>query len=362
MRDASTSYSSQDTHQPILYILLLPHSLLWNVIYIVVMLCGIYVCWLQYRRYLANPAVVSVERDFYDWNGTLPSLTFCYRDNNLQLDKADEFIERTWNLSAEIAEHNETHHYYLEFLNLLTEADIYTVGELLRFQEDPTLQRLDLAETIKSVISDHDHYVSSFDRDWELAPQRVQTERGICYTVNSVQQDFPHQLSSSSSSSLRTNKTAPLQCNFIQDQCFMKLDVFGFNASVAIHSFYEPVRYETSFYELGHVDEIVTTFKLLETINDGLVRELTYPQRKCLFYEETEGVPQEKGKERNPLVEGEEVEEDVVVTGGSQRAITVDEGGIAIYSLNLCLLKCRAEVAIALCGCKPHFYPFLCEW
>lgn len=54
------------------------------------------------------------------------------------------------------------------------------------------------------------------------------------------------------------------------------------------------------------------------------LRSLTVAQRKCLFYDE--------------LI-----------------------GGIRGYNVNVCRMKCRAEAAIKLCGCKPHFYSFISE-
>lgn len=322
--------------------------------------CGVYVCLLQYRRYLANPAVVSVERDFYDWNGTLPSITFCYTDN-LSTDKANEFISTTWNVEEN--PEDEKYQYYRAFLEILMSSTVYNLAELLLYHDDPTLQAVDFETTIKLLTSEHDHYVSSFLKDdMDLIPEPILTERGLCYTVNSLQRDLlsirnsrrhESSLANIVGADVVANKTIPIQCNFVQDQCFMKLDIFGFNASIAVHSFYEPIRYETSFYDLGHDDEIVTTFKLLETINDDLVRDLTFAQRKCLFYDE-----QQYGAQPD----------DVLSVGGQgarrRTGITVDDGNEisnSVYSLNLCLLKCRAEMAIALCGCKPHFYPFIGE-
>lgn len=303
-----------------------------------VMVCGLFVCLLQYRRYQANPSVVSVERDFYDWNGTLPSLTFCYEEN-LSLEKADELIKATWSIADNTT---DKYWYYKDFLLLLINANIFNVFDLLPYAGDSSLDYLDFEATIKLLAIEHDHYLSSFIRDMELIPKAIQTERGICYTVNSLQSDFA---SSSSPSSFSVgNSTAPIVCNFVQDQCFMKLDIFGLNASIAIHSYYEPLRYETFLYPLGHDEDVQTTFKLLETVNDGLVRELSYSQRKCLFYDEIDG--DLTGKRRR-----------------HRQSHTIDRSGggasNSIYSLNLCLLECRAEMAIALCGCKPHFYPFI---
>lgn len=301
------------------------------------MLCGIYVCLVQLNRYQANPSVVSVERDFYDWNGTLPSITFCYADN-LSADKADEYLRATWNAE----EDTEKYLYYKEFLSLLVNSNIYNFSEMLSYLDDPSLVRLDLEATIKLLISEHDHYVSSFVKDTDLTtPRAIQTERGICYTVNSVQSDIFSSSSSSPSPSQVTNKTDPILCNFVQDQCFMKLDIFGFNTSIAVHSFHELLRFETFLYQVGHDDEMATTFKLLQTINDDLVRDLKFTQRKCLFYDESH--------------------RDVMVAGGQGRSgrRAIDGTSNSVYSLNLCLLECRMESAIALCGCKPHFYPFI---
>lgn len=295
---------------------------------------GIYVCLLQYHRYSANPIVVSVERDFHAWNGTLPSITFCYLDN-LSPENTDDYINRTWHITQESSTDadgdTEKYLYYKEFLSVLLETNIYNLPELLSYSADATLKDLDLLVVIKTILNEHDHYVNSFEKDLDPAP--IITERGVCYTVNSMQTDF---MSLSGGNNNKTTNT-PIGCNFMQDQCFMKLDIFGFNTSIAIHSPFEPIRYENFFYELSHDADIVTAFKLLETINDESVRDLTFAQRKCLFYDE----PQERMRAET-------------VPGGD--SIAVGKSVNSIYSQNLCLLKRRAERAVSLCGCKPHFY------
>lgn len=54
------------------------------------------------------------------------------------------------------------------------------------------------------------------------------------------------------------------------------------------------------------------------------LRALSRSQRKCLFYDESEAT-------------------------------------FPGYNVNLCRLKCHAEEAIKLCGCRPHFYYFISE-
>lgn len=307
---------------------------------------GIYVCLVQYHRYWANPIVVSVERDFHAWNGTLPSLTFCYLDN-LSPENADDYINRTWHVTQESSSTDddgdtEKYLYYKEFLSLLLDANIYNLPALQKFSADATLKDLDLQVAIRTILSERDHYVSSFDNDLDLVPRAILTERGLCYTVNSMQADIMP-LADTISEGNNNQTTSPIGCNFMQDQCFLKLDIYGFNTSIAIHSPYEPIRYENYFYELADDSDIVAAFKLLETTNDDLVRDLTLAQRKCLFYDE----PQEEKEEQ--IMRAERLLRGDSDAGGKSSANSV-------YSQNLCLLKCRANRAVSLCGCKPHFY------
>lgn len=52
----------------------------------------LYTCRYQWNRYVANPTVISLERDYRSWNGTLPSVTLCYL-NKIDPSKADQFIQ-----------------------------------------------------------------------------------------------------------------------------------------------------------------------------------------------------------------------------------------------------------------------------
>lgn len=42
---------------------------------------------------MARPTVISLERDFRNWNVTLPAITVCYGDK-VNKSKAEEFIEK----------------------------------------------------------------------------------------------------------------------------------------------------------------------------------------------------------------------------------------------------------------------------
>lgn len=63
--------------------------------FVTIVFCGygIYTtCSYQWNRYVANPTVIALERDFRNWNGTLPAVTLCY---SIKVDpqRADAFIQ-----------------------------------------------------------------------------------------------------------------------------------------------------------------------------------------------------------------------------------------------------------------------------
>lgn len=44
------------------------------------------------NRFIANPTVIVIDRDFRNWNETLPSLTLCY-DTRVDPEIANSYIE-----------------------------------------------------------------------------------------------------------------------------------------------------------------------------------------------------------------------------------------------------------------------------
>lgn len=279
---------------------------------------GLYVCHVQYSRYRARPTVVSLERDFHNWNGTLPSITFCYSEN-VPGSQIEQVIRDNWGVNLTEDEYK----YYEDFLTVLLNADLISLNALEPFYGDPKLRDVDFLATIAKLVSPREQYVSAFERNAKLEAVPVITERGLCYTVNSVQSQLFALTQTRGDAVDLTDPFQPVKCNFVKSQCFIKLDVYGFNATISIHSPMEPIRYELFAYQMGHIDEITALYMLLETINDDAVRALNVLQRKCLFHDEP------------------------------------NAGPLPMYSVNLCLLHCRAKMAVSLCHCKPHFYPFI---
>lgn len=65
----------------------------WTVILSIAYTSVYYTCRYQWNRYLANPTVMAMERDYRSWNGTLPAVTLCYKQK-VDYYKADEFLQK----------------------------------------------------------------------------------------------------------------------------------------------------------------------------------------------------------------------------------------------------------------------------
>lgn len=75
----------------------------FRVFWIVVLIASyfgiVFTCLYQWNRFEARPTVISLERDFRNWNVTLPAMTVCYGDKANET-KAAEFIEKLVDLSS----------------------------------------------------------------------------------------------------------------------------------------------------------------------------------------------------------------------------------------------------------------------
>lgn len=154
--------------------------LLWVVLFILTSYAAFSISSTQYERYVANPTVISLERDYREWNGTLPAITICYH-KRIDDKRAKEMIQKLWNLS----ETDDDFQYFYDFIKTV----VYLNGsfkDINRFTNDRRLDEIDLLGLARDVHPIFNSVVSSFDSTVEFKLNEVVTERGICYTVNSV--------------------------------------------------------------------------------------------------------------------------------------------------------------------------------
>uniref|UniRef100_A0A182K7N9 Sodium channel protein Nach n=1 Tax=Anopheles christyi TaxID=43041 RepID=A0A182K7N9_9DIPT len=294
----------------------------------------LFLCQYQYARYRANPTAIQMDKNYRDWIGIMPGLTFCFHDR-LDWDRAWQYLERlqltgheaTWEGLAP----NETagtyyRHYLAEFVETLVGATATDFGNLSHFLTDSRLATdVNILELIGTVHPNHDIAINSFQPEHRalLQVHQVITERGICYALNAPLAFLQsvNGTKGQSASEKGFPGWTPIECEFSQHQCYMKLDMYRSTVSYTIHSPFEVATSDQLFTYVKESDELVALYSVLETVANERLKDLTVQQRKCYFYDEAyEHLP--------------------------------------YYSYNLCIMNCRARRALAVCQCRPHFYPF----
>lgn len=119
--------------------------------------------------------------DYLLWNGTMPALTFCYH-NRVDEAKAKRLIKRLWNVES----NDDEYSHFLDYVKMVTNTTIASFGRFNRFANDKRLEFVDMFLIAKDVHPDMNSIVSSFDPNFNPEIVEVMTERGICYSINSI--------------------------------------------------------------------------------------------------------------------------------------------------------------------------------
>ncbi|XP_060651425.1 LOW QUALITY PROTEIN: sodium channel protein Nach [Drosophila nasuta] len=266
----------------------------------------------QIARYFNSPTVISVDRDYRGWNGSLPAVTLCYYDH-IDSFKANELIQDLWNVSII----DEDYFYIMDFLYAVVNATASNYAELTRFASDERFDQIDLYDIILGINRPFEQVISTFDSNFIVHVQMVMTERGSCYAINS-----PMSAVLGKDPVQYDELPPPLTCQYGKQQCYIRMDLFESTGVLDVHSPYEVSASEANIVALHKSDEITASFKVLETVASKNLRELSVEQRKCVFNDE-------------------------------------ETSNLKIYSKSLCLARCRAIMALEMCNCVPFFYPFV---
>ena len=132
-------------------------------------------------RYDANPTVISLERDYRDWNGTLPALTYCY-DQRIDKIRAQYLIKRLWNTETS----DDEFIYFMDYITAVVNASIESLTHFNRFANDKRFEYLDMLTVAREVHPIISSVVSGFNPNLNTPLVEIITERGICYSLNAV--------------------------------------------------------------------------------------------------------------------------------------------------------------------------------
>ncbi|XP_061388490.1 acid-sensing ion channel 5 [Musca vetustissima] len=262
---------------------------------------------LQIYRFLKSPTVISVDRNYRDWIGYMPAITLCYYDH-IDSYKANEFILENWNVSIV----DEDYFYYMDFLYAVVNASASNYMDLAKFAKF-----VDLYALIQAIDRPFEQIINTYEGNFEVPVKSVMTERGSCYVINSSMGEVVK-----TDSLTFDDLKQPPKCHFGKQQCFIKVDLLESTGTVDVHSPFEISSTDASNIPLHKSDEIIASYKVLETVASANLRDLTRDQRKCVFHDE-------------------------------------ETSDLKIYSKTVCLAKCRATMAVEMCNCVPFFYTFL---
>lgn len=120
-------------------------------------------------------------KDFRDWNGTLPAITFCYH-KRIDAVKAKNLIKQFWNVEPTDSEYE----HFMDYVNLVANASIYSFRAFNRYVNDKRLEFIDMGMIARNVAPDINALISSFDSNLKPTIVEILTERGICHNVNGI--------------------------------------------------------------------------------------------------------------------------------------------------------------------------------
>lgn len=152
----------------------------WALIIIIAAYFSISLCLSNWRRFSANPTVVTIQKDFRNWNNYFPAATGCLL-TKYDPQLAENYIMKKFKVNST----DENYKYYLDFIRVITNLTYYNADELEKFEKDDDLHNINFFELATTVIPKISGTLLTFETHKKVIWKYVMTELGICYTVNS---------------------------------------------------------------------------------------------------------------------------------------------------------------------------------
>ncbi|XP_039447527.1 sodium channel protein Nach-like [Culex pipiens pallens] len=279
-------------------------KLFWASIILSVIVSSIYLVALFWVRYLTNPTVISLDRNYHEWNATFPSLTVCFHDR-LNLTARDALTNRV---------NPKDPAKFKRFLATLAEAHLFRLEQLIEFDEYSDLD-------LKSVLNQISNVVDAevvLENGLKAKLHRVITDLGICYTFNSAILQFLS-VEPLSDEDLRSGL---VEISIIERDTAATLSNLTSNGDIYYHGPFEaPTVLKKLLVKTAVSSFLTMTFKPVTVTADSTIENLYVQQRNCRF-------PHESNL----------------------------EFFVGFYTNSLCMLECRLKLCLDFCGCVPHFY------
>ncbi|CRL02236.1 CLUMA_CG015089, isoform A [Clunio marinus] len=282
----------------------------------------------SWDRYLHKNIVVSIERDHYYWNTSLPSFTVCpmERLNRNIYNKYIQMHDLTHDEKEELFDFLESlaNSTYINFQNIKNTSNTDNILKKLNISSSTYLNLIyNLTEdlTIRKM-----KYLENKMKYEYLKVTQVLTEYGLCYVTNNF---LANNLSTSF---LLENKISELHSSFdgklVHDVVSANIfdgrtsfNLLGFPSPITVfmHSAYETMNIARTYGYINETFEFTTHSSEIIT-TDTLKEDTSISQRNCRFHSES------------------------------------NLTHFKVYTKYLCMSECRLNIALDLCGCIPWFY------
>ncbi|XP_045538960.1 pickpocket protein 28-like [Papilio machaon] len=294
----------------------------------------------QFSRFINSPTVMSVEMDYLEWNISYPALTLCpiiktnfTTFNNLKYhlailaysrgrllfcDSIKNIDEMRTSFLKELS--NKTGMYLESYVWAIATASVLNLNTLALTDPGNTnpINPEDYAETAAMLFNQFDKRALTTNFNYSLSIQSAMTEFGMCHVINSnvAVFDDPLKWRNNNVNYVKTNvELSAFDADFYAD--IINDDVVS---HIYVHSPNEPMISTFPSYTVDSDGFMTYGFQIWSTKISNELRSASIQVRQCRFLDEPIST-------RYP-----------------------------VYSYNNCLLECRIQLILKLCGCVPHFY------
>ncbi|KAJ1525494.1 hypothetical protein ONE63_010303 [Megalurothrips usitatus] len=265
-----------------------------------------------WTHYQENPTVISMERDYKEWNTSFPSVTIC---------PTTKYEEKNVDAKAEEMTHIQDKDRLKIFLMKLANATYDTFDDVPDYFPDQ-IKPSEYMDLVLAVKLEFYYTVSGSNTEANTIGQlqTTITEHGLCYAFNSdiAMYNSPEYFKSKNLTYMQRGWSffgSPLD-----GDVFAQVMDMNSGYLVYLHSSNETADFASQRLESPSGSYKTLDISALSIYTSGEAAALSVEQRRCRFLQETSLV-------LSP-----------------------------VYSYNLCRNECRMRLARERCGCVPHFY------
>ncbi|XP_037902541.1 sodium channel protein Nach-like [Hermetia illucens] len=289
--------------------------IVWCALVFIAAACSCTIIFMFWGRYYQRPTVMSIERDYMNWNISFPPVTLC------GIEKINKSALYEYVSASNATDKRKLARFIQNLVNLTYD----TIDDIVEYRDLPGEEFLYLLEMV--TYNMQAEMVTTANDTFPI--ERVITEMGICYAFN-------WDISRYFSPRYFLDNVMPPPADKYMVSIF-DVEKVAFLKDVRHYEIYTHDSLDTpNTRRKLRVSEDTTTFTLLRfnaipIVASDNIRRLRIKQRKCRFIDES------------------------------------NLNHFPIYTFSLCRIECKINAILKFCECLPFFYKRLpgeryCDW